>query len=29
MEAWLTALCWRLLASLVDAAPWLLLAVGR
>jgi hypothetical protein len=29
LEAWLTALCWRLLASLVDAAPWLLLAVGR
>eukprot|EP01043_Picozoa_sp_COSAG02_P007604 COSAG02_NODE_230_length_28060_cov_5.226816_19_plen_700_part_00 len=27
-EAWLGALCWRLLASLVETAPWLLLAVG-
>lgn len=27
-EAWLRTLCWRLLASLVETAPWLLLAVG-
>ena len=27
-EQWLVTLCWRLLVSLVDAVPWLLLAVG-
>ena len=28
LEAWLGALCWRLLVCLVETMPWLLLAVG-
>lgn len=28
LEAWLAALCWRLLVCLVETVPWLLLAVG-